>query len=247
MLYDQFFIDELKNWTERVQRFFLLVSLMTVFALTGPAQETRNAVLMDEFGRLACDDFLGRLDVFFAELRAKPEAEGLVLIRTLPNDRPRGVIVQKMIKAHFKERGWKQKPLSFARADGDSDQLVQLWRIPPGADTPAIDRELRSFKLPAEVTEPFILAVETKFGPQICPAIDDQNVFASFLNDNPGARGNIVVRSFSATKARRKTAAIVRSLAAKYGISRRRLRTFSARLQKPWNHDEPVVEYLYLP
>ncbi len=228
-------------------RISLIFILLIAFGACANGQVPPKAVLIDEFSRLPCDDFLGRLDVFFSELRATPEAEGLVLIRTLPNDRPVGVVVQEMVKAHFKWRGWKQKPLNYVRADGDSDRLVQLWRIPPGADTPAIDRELRSSKLPVEVTEAFILAVETKFGPQICPEIDNQKIFASFLNDNPGARGNIVVRSTSRTKARQQAAAMVRSLSAKYGISRMRLRTFSARLQNPWNHDEPVVEYWYLP
>lgn len=224
---------------------FAFLSLLFAAAVSG--QQSPQAVLVDEFGRLACDELLGRLDVFFAELRAVPQAVGLVAVHTSANDRHEGVIVQEIIKAHSKWRGIDQRSLHFVRSDSHRGRLVQLWQVSPGAETPKFEAELRTCELPAERKEPFVLTVETKFGAQICPAIDERAVFASLLKDNPKARGNIVVRGNSSKKARVKAAAIARRLASQYGIPRSKLRTFSAAFQRPSNHDEPVVEYWYLP
>ena len=48
-------------------------------AISGFGQEVPRAVLVDEHGRLPCDDLLGRLDAYFAELAGKPAAQGVVV------------------------------------------------------------------------------------------------------------------------------------------------------------------------
>jgi hypothetical protein len=81
---------------------------------------------------------------------------------------------------------------------------------------------------------------------QICPKIDNLEIFANFLRDNPTARGNIVARDKSRSRARRRAAGVMKELIS-HGISKKRLRTFTGFFQKPSNHDELIVEYWFLP
>jgi len=83
--------------------------------------------------------------------------------------------------------------------------------------------------------------------PDICPPIDHLGIFAGFLEDNPAARGNIVVRDNSRSAARRWAAGIVRKLESTHGIQRNRFRIFIADFEKPSNYNEARVEYWYLP
>jgi len=92
-----------------------------------------------------------------------------------------------------------------------------------------------------------MMGEETKMGDQICPVVDDGEIFAKFLKENSGARGNIVIRDNSLTRARRKAARTKLDFESKYGISGSRLRTFTAKLTRPSNHDEAILEYWYLP
>jgi hypothetical protein len=88
---------------------------------------------------------------------------------------------------------------------------------------------------------------ETKMGDQICPEVDDGEIFARFLRENATARGNIVIRDTSLARARRKAGRMKRKFGSRYGISGSRLRTFTGKLMWPSSHDEPIVEYWYLP
>ena len=246
MLYDQFFIDDLKDRADLVRRISFLAILIFASISTGMAQNPPSAVLVDEFSTLGCDDFLARLDAYFAELRNEPISKGVVVIRNAASNRHRSVQTQALIEAHFRWRDWKQDSLDYVRADKEGDPLIQLWRLPPGTVLPVIEDQIDSFRIHEGVRRPFIMGYETKFG-QICPEIDDQQIFAVFLKSNPKARGNIVVRAKSSGEAQRKAKTIRRKFETDYGISSERIRTFVAKLQKPENHDEPVVEYWYLP
>jgi hypothetical protein len=228
-------------------RIYLIAILLLGFGGAADGQEAPTAVLVDAFAVVPCDEFLGRLDVYFAELRNVPASKGVVIVRNDPSKRHRSVMVQELIEAHFRGRDWKQEPLDYVRADKDGGQLIQLWRLPPGSTGPEVDRRIESFPVHESVRQPFMMGYETKFGAQICPEIDDQRIFADFLKANPSARGNIVVRDNSRKKARRAAARILRKFKVTYGISRDRLRAFHTTLQRPSNHDEPIVEYWYLP
>lgn len=246
-LSDQFLSDERNSRAHVLPRVVLLSVLAYMFALTSVGQVPPKAVLVDEFGRLPCDDNLYRIDFWYTELSHNPNSVGLVVIATAPDKKHLGVFHERMMEAHAEFRG-ASKALAFryVRAVSEDDLKVQLWRIPPGADDPRIESLDMSFSLPKQI-EPFMLGAEYKFGGQICPDPADEPVFADFLRANPAARGNIVVRDRTIERARKKIGRVLRTFQNQYGISRRHLRVFPATLTKPSNHDEPVVEYWYLP
>ncbi|MBK9153630.1 MAG: hypothetical protein IPM25_05360 [Chloracidobacterium sp.] len=240
-------IDSLRSRADLVLRFFLLVALVCMLAFYGKAQEAPKAVLIDEYDRGPCDDFLGRLDMFLAGLRANPEWRGFIVIYNPPELRHESVIMAEMMREHFRWRNWDIKPIEIVRGDSGNDRLMQFWRVAPNGSPPKVERPIWSFKVAESVREPFILATETKFGAVMCPEVNERLIFGSYLRENPGARGNIVVRDRNLAGAIRRGNRIVRDLEKNYRINRSRLRIFPALFKRPWNHDEDAVEFWYLP
>ncbi|PYS99555.1 MAG: hypothetical protein DMF63_10735 [Acidobacteria bacterium] len=225
---------------------FSISILLLALGIQTNSQGTNEAVLVDEYDSTPCDDFLGRLDFFLGEMRLHPDSKGLIVISNPAEERADGVMLQWMMEYQFEFRAFDSSRIEIVRADGDKFHH-EFWRIPPGAATPKIENSGFGYRMSDTVTKPFMLANETKFGTQICPEIDDQRLFVEFLKANPSARGNIVVRDDSDENARKKARSILWKFKTKYGISRKRLRTFTARLTQPASNDEPIVEYWYLP
>lgn len=209
-------------------------------------QGPTEAVLVDDHGSIACDDTLGRIDGFFSELNRFPDNSGLIVLSAPQEEKSWLIFRQTIIEHQTKWRSFDARRFRLIRAISNVELKVQFWRIPPGADTPLIANVDMSYDIPRNV-RPFMMGDETKMGDQICPEIDDQEIFARFLKENLAARGNIVIRDNSLAQARRRAARMKRTFESKYGIPSSRLRTFTGKLTQPSNHDEPIVEYWYLP
>lgn len=245
MHYDQYFIDDLRSRADLVRSFGLAIVLVLSLAVLGRGQEPLKAILSDEHSEIPCDDTLSRIDSFLAELRENPEDTGLVVLSGAPENKHRIVFRQMVVQRHMKWRQFDLSRIRFLRARS-VETTVQFWRIPLGADDPKINEVDMSLTIPKNV-KPFLMGYQTKIGDQICPEIDDAEIFASFLKANRSARGNIVIRERSTTHARQKAASILRQFERKYGISAVRLRTFTAVHTYSSDHDEFIVEYWYLP
>jgi hypothetical protein len=230
-----------------VPRICFLAILLLALDLGANSQVPQEAVLVDEYSYSPpCDDFLGRLDAYLGELRNHPDWTGVVVLRNTPSKRHWSAILQATIESWLDFREFDRRQIEYIRADGN-EHVRQFWRLPKGARKPSVERIISGFQMSDAVTKPFLLTEETKFGPQICPAIDEFAIFAGFLKDNPTARGNIVVRDDSPSVARRNAARIIRKLEKDHAIQRKRIRSFIARFERPSNHYEAVVEYWYLP
>ena len=225
---------------------YLVVAWMLMIGLHMyvDGQVAPEAVLVDKYDHAAgCDEFIGRLDGYIGEMRLYPDWKAFIVIRIPPERRPSAVMLQEMMEAWFDSRGFDRSRLEIVRADGNNFDR-EFWRIAPGATGPKIENSGFGYRMSDNVTKPFMLTTDEP--EQICPEIDHERIYAEFLKTNPSARGNIVVPGDSAAKARRRASSILRRFQVKYGISRNRLRTFTARLAAT-NHDWPIVEYWYLP
>jgi hypothetical protein len=231
----------------KLLRIYLLTALLLTLGRCANSQMVPEAVLVDEYSYSpACDDFLSRLDVFLSELRLHSDSKGVIVVRDTPVRRPWSARLQATIESWLEFRNFDRRRVEIVRADAN-EHLRQFWRIPPGTPGPSVQQVISGMQISDAVTKPFLLAEETRIGPQIRPAVDDFAIFGKFLKDNPTARGNIVVRDHSPSVARRKATRIIRRLESTHGIQRKRLRSFIARFERPSNHDEAIVEYWYLP
>lgn len=93
----------------------------------------------DEWGDLKPNDERGRLDMFFAELSNNPNDVGLLIFRVKSGDRldPSNSRIQFVLK-HAKFRKFDKNRIWFALETAE-EKSTQVWRIPPGAETPCKD------------------------------------------------------------------------------------------------------------
>jgi hypothetical protein len=225
------------------------ISVIGFFAVSGEgtiAQERPEPVLVDEHGRLPCDDLLGRLDLYFSELSKDPSSVGVAILSSTRGDKRLAVFRQHFIEAHARDRGFTSNPIKFIRTISGDSLSVQLWRVPAGGQEPSVSNVDSTYGLP-DTFEPLMFGVEYIYGDDICPEVEDQPIFAKFLEGNPASRGNIVVRDRSIERARRKADRIRYVFRTKYGITSSRLRFFTRMASRSALMREPIVEYWYLP
>lgn len=227
-------------------RICLLAVLLLRIGFPAYGQVVQEPILVDEYSSTPCDDFVGRLDSFLSELRTHQDSRGLIVLGDTSNSRVWTAELQSMIEVHILFRGFDAKRIEIVRRDAP-EQVRQFWRIPDGADSPRIERRVNGFDLSGTSSKPFVVAEETTMGTQICPDIDRNKLFASFLRANPNARGNVVVRDNQRSRGLRTAAKIRRRLASKYRVTRNRLRFFVERRHRPADYNEAIVEYWYLP
>jgi hypothetical protein len=224
----------------------LLFTVLGCFVLCAVGQETPKPTLIDDHEAIPCDETLGRIDAFFSELSRFPDNSGLIVLSAPPAAKSWLIFRQTIIEHQANWRSFDSSRFQIIRARSQRELRVQFWRIPPGTNSPSILDVDMSYDIPKTVP-PFLMGDETRMGDQICPEVNDGEIFAKFLKENRGARGNIVIRDNSPTRGRQKAARMKRNFELKYGIAASRLRTFTAKLTRPSNHDEAIVEYWYLP
>ncbi len=231
-------------------RIYLIAILLLLFGVGSRGQEPPKAVLVDEHGQLPCDDSLGRLDVWYAEISNHSGSIGLAVISGAREEKHLIAFRHSLMETNARFRGAsEQLKLKYVRAVSRGPLMVQLWRIPAGASEPRIENVDNTYTLPNDI-RPFLLGKEYPdyLGDNICPGEPaDQRIFASFLKENPSSRGNIVVRERTLAKARAKGARLLRTFKLEYGIPSSRLRIFPRKRSIPSDNFEPIVEYWYLP
>jgi hypothetical protein len=230
----------------KFDRFYIAFLLSLFLTMASIGQEPTTAVLVDEHGMLPCDDNLGRIDAWYAELATNPSSLGLVVISSPLKKKHLSVFRELMMKTNAKFRGAESLAIKYLRANSEDGFRVQLWRIPAGAIEPEIESLDLSYALPTDI-EPFILGADYEIDDVICPGVSDSYVFAEFLQGNPRARGNIVARNRTLRGARREGSKILKEFQIRYGIPSSRLRVFPRKSLNLSNNSEPIVEYWYLP
>src|SRR5687768_4976917 len=116
----------------RPQRFYLSAILLLILSTGIGGQDQAKAVLVDEHGPLPCDDLLGRLDFYFAELHKHPSSIGVVVLSGPTAEKRLAVFRQYFIQAHAKDRKFDSGRIKYVRSNSGDDLAVQLWRVPPG-------------------------------------------------------------------------------------------------------------------
>lgn len=91
---------------------------------------------IDEWSAVRPNDERGRLDVFFADLTNNPNNIGLMILRVKKGDKLDllNSRIQFVLK-HAKFRKFDKSRIWFALVTAE-EKSTQVWRIPPGAETP---------------------------------------------------------------------------------------------------------------
>jgi hypothetical protein len=102
---------------------------------SGPVDRNPEAILVDEFGRLADDDVRARLDAFFVELQNNPSNQGYIINYGTDRDI---AARERLITNHIAFRRFDRSRITLVRGgDLGTGINTRLYRVPPGAENPA--------------------------------------------------------------------------------------------------------------
>ncbi|MGD9587718.1 MAG: hypothetical protein AB7Q37_08500 [Pyrinomonadaceae bacterium] len=224
MLYDQYFLDDLRSRSDLVVRFFLLVALVCILAIYGKAQEVRKAVLFTEFGSLPCEHILGQTDAFATELQKQAETTAAIIIHRPKVQPTLAERRRRLISSTLQLRGIEKARISFFLVGQSEDGEIRTsyWRVPPGATAPINETRLWNEPEP-DVSQSFMFGYEDEI--DICPTYVPK-AFAKIILENPGSIGRIIVKkgpdpmeypSFFAAR-------LIKDLVENHKVPRKRLR-----------------------
>ena len=100
-----------------------------------PAQGPSKAALVDEFGRVTCEDLIARTDVFAAEIMSELPEKGLIVIYP-PAMRPELAAKRfSLVSSTLQLRGLEQDGYAFYKGKpvSNGDIRTQFWKLPHGA------------------------------------------------------------------------------------------------------------------
>jgi hypothetical protein len=118
----------------------LLSSVITCFA-----QKQPKANLIDEFGKITCDDFLARADNFFTVLRANPSSKGYFVIEGNNDLLRRKLAWEAEFNAAAAIRVPDQTRLIRVRGPEVGDLEIQFWLVLPEAPFPISSHRFGNF------------------------------------------------------------------------------------------------------
>lgn len=183
------------------------------------AQETPKAVLVDEFGRIGCEEHLARLDGFFSELNKSPNGQGYAVIYG-KNDTLRSKIIYELwLNGAIKFRQVESLGIRKIRGSETEYFKIQLWKVPAGVETPKFNEGVWDFTFKPN-TKPFVFHDYTY---QICSPESFEKIYAEYLNANPQSRAHIVIYESSRKKFEKEKRAVLNLLK---DIDSRKLRFF---------------------
>jgi len=210
------------------------------FATRG--QDRPQAVLVDEFGPMPCDEMLGRTDALVAEMMREPYSDAAILINK-PAQHP-GLATgrRKLIWSTLQLRGLESHRFSFYRSDTspDGDIRTQFWKVPPGAEAPVTGFERWADEIP-DTSRPFLFGSVDEINE--CPTYVP-NAFAKLILDNPGSIGRIVVTTSRNSIVNRFSFGQqqVEELVNEHGVPRKRLRLIFR-----YDRDTTEAEFWFIP
>lgn len=172
-----------------LKTFFILIILLVSFQISF-GQEKPEPILVDEFGNIPCDEFLGRTDNFLAVLQKNPDSQGYAVISGTSYDLRRKVGFELMMKGAMTFRNFDSSRISFVRSADTDKLIIQFWSVLQGAEKPDFNESEWSFVFPPQ-TKPFLFFDNAFF--EICPSSPFETIYAEYLNANLQARGHVVI------------------------------------------------------
>jgi hypothetical protein len=219
----------------------VLISLILFALQICLGQEKLKAELIDEFGKINCEELQARIDGFYQNgLGNNLSSTGYIVIYGNNNS-----LEKYLLEVRFKSAVVSQKydfnRVVFVRGKNNDSTHGQFWLVPEGANKPDFDEENWDYALPE-------LNKAVKFHERIWEDFDDicpsnrqfsEELYAKLLLGNPRFKGNIVISGNSSKNLKKE---LIKIFVNKYKIPINRLRFFYDENGYPDN-----VEYWIVP
>ncbi len=201
MLYDRYFIEDLRARADLVRRskhanaFSVLVKsafLILAFAQVVFPQDEPKAQMIDSFKKSSCEQLMATSDYLGTELQKASQSKGIVILYGNGGEDGRlaDVYAQFLHRMLINKYG-NHLDVSVLRSTSKPALEAEMWLVPKGASL-----DIPDSKVVAEI--PFKVAERTLYTESSGdPCSNSDNFgFADLLLSNPNLTGVIVVRSW---------------------------------------------------
>jgi hypothetical protein len=179
--------------------------------------------LIDQFGRVSCEDLFARADGFVYELGNRRNSTGYAIIYGEKNRLFRNLIPEQSLLGSMLWRKLERDRLIILRGEERDTIEVEFWLVPAGAEKPPLKEAAWDLTFPPG-SKPFLF--DSNGEDIICPTPYLRvELFSEFLNANLGSKGNVVITAASSGAIRREKAKLLERLKAN-NIQLNRLRFF---------------------
>src|SRR5215213_6099074 len=96
-------------------------------------QEKPEAVLLERFGSITCEDLLARLDQFSTDLNNNPDSTGYIVIHPEKDSLREAIRNFTYIKGHWYFRKLDETRFVIIKGEEKDVLDIEFWRLPPGA------------------------------------------------------------------------------------------------------------------
>lgn len=206
----------------------------------------------------SCEHHMSVMDEFFSELSDDPGSQGAIVIYQPGADERAVGSRERMLRGYFKIRNFEAGRVTMLRGTPQSKAVTQFWIVPPGADMPSIvpeDPNAPKTKPVPVIEDDPDAAPHINSKPYIYINYSDvggvagceeegaprEAAFVKRLKENPGSRGNIVIKVENRAQFGEKEKEIVERMLS-YGIPRSRFQTFYSK-----SNFLPEIELWILP
>ena len=206
----------------KLRKIFLFLTILFAAFQISFGQEKPVAVLLDQFGRITCEDLLARLDQFSTDLNNNPDSTGYIVIHPEKDSFKKAIPYVTWIKGHWTFR--KLDETRFVIIKGEEKDLldIEFWRLPTGADESFYKGE-KWIAESAKVKKAFLFtSLNTE---SICPTFNPKD-FAALLLSDTSLRGHIVIISNSQKVSQKTAQEWLSRLTQQYKVPRNRLKVF---------------------
>lgn len=216
---------------------FVLVILLASLQISF-GQEKPEAVLVDEFGVITCEEVMARLDSFFIDLANNPDSTGYIVIYPDKTSTKEGISYERWIKGFSAFRKFVEKRFVIIHGEKRDTTAIEFWRVPPGADVSFYKEEKWVSTFP-KANKAFVFA--SLHIEDVCPTFNPGD-YADLLLSDASLRGHIVIFNKSRREAQKEAQEWLTTLTKDYKVPRNRLRVFFAK-----NRSAPDVEFWIVP
>jgi len=228
----------------KLQKTFLVLVILFASFQICVGQEKTQAILLDEFGDVGCEEFWARLDALFSEVYKDSQSHGYILINGKENNLLKYLGYESMAYGIINFRNFDKGQIKVVRGTLNEGKNIQLWKVPRGAKSPDFIESIWSYKLPKS-TKAFIFTAYT-WGGGVCPSTSYVKLFADFLHANPNARGHLIIRDKPIKNFKVKERKVLNELVNQYKIPHRRLKIFYVKDREyPYSYTD--VEFWFVP
>jgi hypothetical protein len=118
----------------KMPKAFLFLTILFASFQICFGQEKAEAVLIDEFSSMPCDEFLARIDQFFTDLNNNPSSMGYFVIYPEKISARKAIPYVNWINAQLALRKFDESRYIIIQGEKRDEQKIEFWRVPPGSE-----------------------------------------------------------------------------------------------------------------